>query len=114
MHGKVRGASKAVGYEYLELLKNRWGVGGRECRYSNREVMKNMGVTGSVQLFLLELWAGLVYTCWWSHVASPARWSRLLDLPGVPNVQIVMARCDSSTTTVHEGIPIFVLRMKKQ
>lgn len=54
------------------------------------------------------------YICWWSHVASCPRWSRLLYLQGVPTMQITMARCDSSTITAHEGIPISVLRMKNQ
>lgn len=68
-------------------------------------------------LFSYSSWSSGVmcfYICWWSHVASHPRWSRLLHLPGVPNMQIAMARCDSSTITVHEGIPIFVSRMKNQ
>lgn len=68
-------------------------------------------------LFSYSSWgSGLMcfYICWWSHVASHSRWRKMLHLPGVPNRQIAMARCDSSTITVHEGIPISVLRMKNR
>lgn len=47
-------------------------------------------------------------------MTSHPRWSRLWHLPGAPKMQIALARCDTSTITVHKGIPIFVLRKKKQ
>lgn len=109
MHGKARGASKAVGCESLELFKKR-KVGARRNLSAATASGKWWRAREWQALFSYSSWSsGLMcfYIWWWSHVASHPRWSRLLHLPGVPNIQIAMARCDSGTPTVHEGIPTF-------
>lgn len=55
--GKVRGPSKAADCECLGLFLKIEGKGwGMQVQLHNREAMESMGVTGSVQFFLLELW----------------------------------------------------------